>query len=73
MTCTLHPGIVGAVWEPACLRLLAEWFREQGVQKVCVGIANDSPPEAKPFVEHHGTTPLTKHWYAWEEIGPVAR
>ena len=55
------------------LRLLAEWFREQGVQKVCVGIANDSPPEAKPFVEHHGATPLAKHWYAWEAIGAVAR
>jgi len=55
------------------LRLLAEWFREQGVQKVCVGIANDSPPEAKPFVEHHGATPLAKHWYAWGEIGTVAR
>ena len=27
------------------LRLLAEWFREQGVQKVCVGIANDSPTQ----------------------------
>ena len=82
---TMDPGFVEAFYlfvapayrrrglGTALLRLLAWWFREQGVQKVCVGVANDSPPEAKPFVEHHGAARLTKHWYAWEEIGAVAR
>lgn len=52
----------------ALFHLLAEWFREQGVRKVCVGIANDSAPEAKPFVERVGGVPLKKHWYAWQDI-----
>ena len=53
----------------ALLGRLAEWFRGHGVEKVCVGVANDSPPEAKPFVERAGAAPLKKHWYAWEDIG----
>jgi GNAT superfamily N-acetyltransferase len=57
----------------ALLRLLAEWFRERGARKVCVGIANDSPPETKPFVEHLGALPLVKHWYAWDDIEVVVR
>lgn len=57
----------------ALLRLLAAWFLEHGVHQVCVGIANDSPAEAKPFVEHHGAVPLKKHWYVWEDIGAVGR
>jgi GNAT superfamily N-acetyltransferase len=55
----------------ALLKLLAKWFRENDAQKVCVPVANDSPPEAKPFVEHHGAAPMRKHWYAWEDIGVV--
>lgn len=31
------------------LRRLANWFHEQGAARVCVGVADDSPPEAKPF------------------------
>jgi len=57
----------------ALLRLLARWFLEHGVRHVCVGIANDSPPEAKPFVEHHGALPLKRYWYAWEDVGAVGR
>jgi len=53
------------------LRLLADWFREQGARKICVGVANDSPPETKPFVEHLGAVPLVKYWYAWDDIGIV--
>ena len=53
------------------LRLLAEWFHEQDAQRVCVGVADDSPREAKPFVESVGATPLKKHWYAWEDIVAV--
>lgn len=57
----------------ALLRLLAEWFQEQAAQRVCVAIADDSPPEARPFVESLGATPLKKHWHAWEYIGIVLR
>jgi GNAT superfamily N-acetyltransferase len=57
----------------ALLRLLAEWFVECGARKICVGITNDSQPEAKPFVEHLGAVPLIKHWYAWGDIQLVLR
>ncbi|HEV2828517.1 MAG TPA: GNAT family N-acetyltransferase [Pyrinomonadaceae bacterium] len=53
----------------ALLRLLAEWFQSQAAQQVCVGVAADSPKEAKPFYESVGASPLKKHWYAWEDIG----
>ena len=55
------------------LRLLATWFHEQDAHRVCVGVADDSPREAKPFVESVGATPLKKHWYAWEDIVAVLR
>jgi GNAT superfamily N-acetyltransferase len=48
---------------------VAKWFHANGARKICVGIADDSPPEARPFVEHRGAVPLRKHWYAWEDIG----
>jgi GNAT superfamily N-acetyltransferase len=51
------------------LRLLAEWFHTQGAQRVCVPIAADSPPEAKPFCETVGASPLQRNWYAWQDIG----
>lgn len=57
----------------ALLRLLVGWFRAEGVQAVCVAVADDSPPEAKPFFESLGATPLKKHWYAWQEIGNALR
>ncbi|HEX3142388.1 MAG TPA: GNAT family N-acetyltransferase [Pyrinomonadaceae bacterium] len=55
------------------LRLLAEWFQSEGVREVCVALANDSPPEAKPFYESVGATPLKKHWYSWKDIAHVLR
>jgi ribosomal protein S18 acetylase RimI-like enzyme len=51
--------------------LLADWFQEQDARKVCVGVANDSPPEAQPFFENIGASPLKKNWYAWKDIGVV--
>src|SRR5690349_12176280 len=55
------------------LRRLAAWFQSQGVQNVCVALANDSPPEAKPFYESAGAAPLKKYWYAWQNIGSILR
>lgn len=55
----------------ALVRLLAEWFQAQAAQKVCVGVAADSPVEAQPFYESVGATPFKRHWYAWEDIGIV--
>jgi GNAT superfamily N-acetyltransferase len=53
------------------LRLLATWFHAQASQKVCVGVADDSPKEAKPFFESVGASPLKKNWYAWKDIGAI--
>ncbi|HKR60655.1 MAG TPA: GNAT family N-acetyltransferase [Pyrinomonadaceae bacterium] len=55
------------------LRLLAEWFVAQTAQKVCVAVAADSLPEAQPFFESVGASPLKRNWYTWEDIGGVTR
>lgn len=55
------------------IRLLAEWFHSQNAGNVCVALAGDSPPEAKPFYESVGATPLKKHWYAWPDIATLCR
>jgi GNAT superfamily N-acetyltransferase len=52
----------------ALLLLLAGWFETQGVRRVCVSIAADSPPEARPFCEAVGAVPLKQNWYFWEYI-----
>jgi GNAT superfamily N-acetyltransferase len=57
----------------ALLRLLAAWFHAESAKRVCVAVADDSPPEAKPFFESVGATPLKKHWYGWEDIAAVLR
>jgi GNAT superfamily N-acetyltransferase len=55
----------------ALVQRLAQWFAQEGVRKVCIGVANDSPPPAKPFVESLGATPLNKNWYAWDAFGTL--
>ncbi len=57
----------------ALLRLLGKWFQNQGAQSVCVALAADSPPEAQPFFESVGASPLKKNWYALEDIGAALR
>jgi GNAT superfamily N-acetyltransferase len=57
----------------ALLRLLADWFTAEGVRKVCVPLAADSPPEAKPFFESAGASPLRKFWYGWDDISLLRR
>jgi GNAT superfamily N-acetyltransferase len=53
------------------LQLMATWFTKQGARRVCVPVANDSPPEAKPFYEHAGASPLRQFWYGWEDVAVV--
>jgi GNAT superfamily N-acetyltransferase len=53
----------------ALFRLLAKWFHLQAAEQVCVGVADDSPQEARPFYERVGASPLKRHWFAWENIG----
>jgi GNAT superfamily N-acetyltransferase len=55
----------------ALLRLLAGWFHDQRALRVCVPIAADSPPEARPFCEAVGAVPLQKNWYVWSDIAQI--
>jgi len=50
------------------IRLLAGWFREQHVAKVCVNVDADSPA-AQPFYASQGASALNEHWYVWDDIG----
>ena len=51
------------------LRRLAGWLTTQGARRVCVPLANDSPPEAKPFLERAGAGPIRQRfWYGWDDI-----
>ena len=52
----------------ALLRLLAEWFHDAGIKRVCVNADVDSEG-AVPFYSAAGARPLNKHWYAWDNIG----
>jgi len=53
------------------LRLLAGWFQAQASQRICVALAGDSPPQARPFYESVGAVPLQKNWYWWPDIAAV--
>lgn len=55
------------------LRLLSQWFGQHDAKKICIAIANDSPPEAKPFYEAAGATPLRKFFYGFEDIASQLR
>lgn len=57
----------------ALVQRLAQWFAQEGARKVCIGVANDSPPQLKPFVESLGATPLMKNWYVWEDLSLAVR
>src|SRR5262245_22656687 len=53
------------------IRLLAQWFRTERVQKVCVALAGDSPADYRPFYESMGASPLRRFWYGWEDVGTL--
>ena len=52
------------------LRLLAGWFAERGIGRVCVN-ANLDSPGAVPFYVANHATPLNRHWYLWDDIRSV--
>ena len=53
------------------LRLLAEWFSEHGIRRVCVNVDVDSHG-AVPFYNACGAASLNKYWYVWEDIAVLA-
>lgn len=49
------------------LRLLAQWFHENGATKICVNVDPDSQP-AVPFYVSNGASPIGVYWYVWNDI-----
>jgi GNAT superfamily N-acetyltransferase len=49
------------------LRLLAQWFDDEGIHRVCVNADIDSAG-AVPFYTAQGASPLNRYWYVWEDI-----
>jgi ribosomal protein S18 acetylase RimI-like enzyme len=52
------------------LRHLAEWFRKEGVARVCVNVAPDNE-QARRFYLRHGALSLSEHWMEWLDIALV--
>jgi ribosomal protein S18 acetylase RimI-like enzyme len=52
------------------VRILAKWFEEQRVQKVCVDPGNE---EARKFYTVNGARNLNAHWMYWEDISIVLK
>lgn len=52
------------------IRLLAAWFVEHGIRRVCVNVDLESPG-AEPFYAALGARPSSqsrRYWYVWEDI-----
>ena len=49
------------------LRMLAGWFAQEGIERVCVNVNVDSPAAA-PFYSSRGAIPLNRYWYGWEKL-----
>jgi GNAT superfamily N-acetyltransferase len=52
------------------IRLVADWFVEQGAAKVCVCVDADTPA-AGPFYTARNAVPMRKFWVGWEDISVV--
>lgn len=49
------------------LRILAGWFDERGIQRVCVNVDVDSPGATAFYVAARARS-LNRHWYVWDDI-----
>jgi ribosomal protein S18 acetylase RimI-like enzyme len=52
------------------LLLLASWFAEQKVSKVCVNV-DPSNSAATKFYVRHGAQRLNDHWLVWDDMSSV--
>jgi len=52
------------------LRLLAGWFDQRGIRRVCVNANLDSPGAVSFYVANHAAS-LNRYWYVWEDIRSV--
>jgi GNAT superfamily N-acetyltransferase len=49
------------------LRLLARWFDERGIRRVCVNADVESAGAGGFYIAAHAR-PLNVHWYVWDDI-----
>ncbi|HEY1953330.1 MAG TPA: GNAT family N-acetyltransferase, partial [Gemmatimonadaceae bacterium] len=49
------------------LQLVARWFQDQDIHRVCVNADLESAG-AVSFYTAEGAIPLNKHWYVWDDI-----
>jgi ribosomal protein S18 acetylase RimI-like enzyme len=49
------------------LRMLAEWFCEQGARRICVDVEPENAG-ARSFYISHGARELNPHWLVWRDI-----
>lgn len=52
------------------LRLLAGWFAERDLARVCVGVDEENAA-ARAFLAHHGAVDFNRSFLIWSEIGQV--
>lgn len=52
------------------LRLLAQWFGQRDIRRVCVNVDVESAGAA-PFYLAARARPLNRHWYVWDDIRTV--
>jgi GNAT superfamily N-acetyltransferase len=52
------------------LQLLAGWFDQRGIRRVCVN-ANLESPGAVPFYVAAHALPLNRYWYVWDDLRTV--
>jgi GNAT superfamily N-acetyltransferase len=65
--CPAHRG-TGIAWQ--LLRLLAQWFVDQGARRICVDV-EPANTVARRFYMRHGGEVLKPHWLVWNDIGVV--
>ena len=61
---------IGAGIATELIRLVADWFVEQGAAKVCVCVDADTPA-AGPFYTARNAVPMRNFWVGWEDISVV--
>jgi ribosomal protein S18 acetylase RimI-like enzyme len=54
------------------LKLLAQWFVEQGALKICIDV-EPTNATAQRFYRRHGAENLNQHWLFWKDISFVLK
>jgi ribosomal protein S18 acetylase RimI-like enzyme len=64
---SVRPEYRGQKLASRLFRLLAEWFRDRGVARVCVDVTPENHA-ARAFYRSHGAEDFKPHWMIWNDI-----